>query len=157
MDNLIDQPFGTIADLIRGHAADNPRNAALVEGDRMLDYAGLDLLMDRVAAALQRDGVRAGEAIAVCATSSIEYAAVFLGALRAGVVVAPLAPGVTPQSLAQMIANAEARLLFTDATTVDTVGPESSAGPVRIALDGSAVGKPLDAWLAPAGQPPALV
>ena len=49
-------------------------------------------MMDRAAAALQRDGIRAGEVIAICAATSIEYAAVFLGALRAVVAVSPLAP-----------------------------------------------------------------
>ena len=48
---------------------------------------------------------------------------VFLGALRAGVVVAPLAPGSTPASLARMLADAQARRLFVDAgTTADFAG-----------------------------------
>ena len=38
----------------------------------------------RVAAALQRDGVRPGDAIGICAASSVRYAALYLGALRAG-------------------------------------------------------------------------
>ena len=80
--------------------------------DRGCDYATLDALMDRVAAALQRDGLRSGDAIALCAATSIGYAAVFLGALRAGVVVAPLAPGSTPDALARMLADAGARLLL---------------------------------------------
>ena len=41
-------------------------------------------------AELGNDGV--SEAISICALSSIEYAATFIGALRAGVAVAPLAP-----------------------------------------------------------------
>jgi acyl-CoA synthetase (AMP-forming)/AMP-acid ligase II len=110
--------------------------------------------MDRVACALQRDGVRPGEAIAICAASSVDYAAVFLGALRAGVVVAPLAPSSTPESLARMLSDAQARLLFTDATAAEAVGaPDASLGaPTRIALDGSGVGLALQTWLAPVGQ-----
>lgn len=46
---------------------------------------------------MQRDGLAPGDTIAICATASIEYAAVFLGALRAVVAVAPLAPGSTPE------------------------------------------------------------
>ena len=68
MDNLIDKPFGTVAEMIHQHATAHPHNAALVEGDRALDYASLDSMMDRVATALQRDGVRPGEAIARKAT-----------------------------------------------------------------------------------------
>ena len=75
-----------------------PAPAGAGAGRRMLDYAALDALMDRVAAALQRDGLRPGDSIAICASSVAEYAAVFLGALRAGVAVAPLAPSVDAPS-----------------------------------------------------------
>jgi acyl-CoA synthetase (AMP-forming)/AMP-acid ligase II len=78
--------------------------------------------MDRVAASLQRDGVGEGEAIAICAGSSARYAAIFLGALRAGVVVAPLAPSSTSASFASMLADAKARLLFVDAAALEALG-----------------------------------
>ncbi|KQP12851.1 class I adenylate-forming enzyme family protein [Pseudorhodoferax sp. Leaf267] len=154
-DFIAQQSFGLVADLIARHAAAQPGHVALVDGTQSLDYAGLDRAMDQVALALQQAGIQSGEAIAICAASSVPYATVFMGALRAGVVVAPLAPGVTPQSLAQMMANAQARLLFTDAASSDSVGPATAEGPQRIALDGSGVGKPLAEWLAPAGQKPA--
>lgn len=155
------QAFGLIADCVAFHARGAPARLALIEckreGERSLDYAALDALMDRVAAALQRDGLRAGDAIAVCAAASIEYAALFLGALRAGVAVAPLAPGSTPQSLAQMTADAHARLLFLDAAAAETFG-DGAPGVPRIALDASAsAGLALAAWLAPAGAQPAPV
>ena len=135
--------FSDIASRIRLHAQQSPAARALVEGERSVDYATLDRHMDRITAALQRDGLAPGAAIALCAASSIEYACVFLGALRAGVVVAPLAPGATPASLQRMLADAEAKLLFT--TGEIDVG---DGGPPRVALDGSAAGRPFDDWLA---------
>lgn len=123
--------FSDIGSRIRLHAQQSPAARALVEGERSVDYATLDRHMDRIAAALQRDGLAPGAAIALCAASSIEYACVFLGALRAGVVVAPLAPGATPASLQRMLADAEAKLLFT--TGEIDVG---DGGPPRVALDG---------------------
>ena len=60
-------PFETIAERIRAHAQARPAQRALVQGDETLDYGALDTLMDRVAASLQRDGVRPGESIAICA------------------------------------------------------------------------------------------
>ena len=169
MKDLLQHEFGQITGLIAQHAIDQPERPALIDAGRTINYAALDSLMNRVACALQRDGVRPGEAIAICAASSIEYAAVFLGALRAGVVVAPLAPGSTPASLAQMVGDAQARLLFTDAFAAPAVGPYSPPGPgtassdagfsmarvIRIALDGSGVGVALNAWLAPAESVPA--
>jgi acyl-CoA synthetase (AMP-forming)/AMP-acid ligase II len=151
--------FGTIADLIHQHALAEPARRALVQSTgsdtRSIDYATLDTLMDRVAAALQRDGLQHGDAIAVCAASSIAYAAVFLGALRAGVVVAPLAPGSTPDALARMLGDAGARLLLTDAAAASTVGTAGLGRVPRIALDEDpGVGQPLGDWLAAPGTPP---
>ncbi len=146
-------PFQTISDLVREHARALPAHAALAQGDDVLSYAALDALMDRIAATLQRDGIGPGDAIAICANSSPRYAAVFLGALRAGAAVAPLAPSVTPESFASMLADAQAQLLFDDAAAVDALG--ATAPGVRcIALDGQAPGEPFDAWLLPEGAVP---
>src|SRR5689334_15711007 len=97
-DSFIQQGFGTIAEAIHLHATARPDHPALRDDTRTLSYGQLDTLMDRVAAALQRDGLKLGDAVAVCAASSVNYAALFLGALRAGVAVAPLAPSSTPAS-----------------------------------------------------------
>jgi long-chain acyl-CoA synthetase len=142
-----DRPFETIADLVRQHALERPRHPAIVQADERLDYAQLDALMDRISASLQRDGVRPGDAIAICAQSSPRYVAVFLGALRAGVAVAPLAPSVTPESFASMLGDAQARWLFVDSAAMDAMG--DSADTQRcISLDGVAPGVAFDLWLA---------
>ncbi len=158
MTDLLQTEFAAIAELIHHHATLAPNRRALVAGAHVMDYAALDSTMDRVASALQRDGLKPGDAIAICATTSIEYAVVFLGALRAGVVVAPLAPSSTTASLVRMMADANARLVFTDASCADLVGPHDAAtatGAIpRIALDGSAGGVALSRWLAPAGAVP---
>jgi long-chain acyl-CoA synthetase len=133
-DEILQQPFLAVPDLIRIHARQRPRHAALVEEGRRLDYAGLDALMDRIAASLQRDGVRPEDAVAICAATSIEYAAVFLGALRAGAAVAPLSPSSTAESLAQMVADSGAKVVFDD----ELLGN-------------------LQSWLTPAGAKPAPV
>src|SRR3954469_24645802 len=111
-DEILATPFAALPDLIRDHARDRPRHAALVQDERSLDYAGLDALMDRIAASLQRDGLKPKDAIAISAPTSIEYAAVFLGALRAGVTVAPLSPSSTAESLATMAADSGAKIFF---------------------------------------------
>ncbi|MGJ7510339.1 AMP-binding protein [Variovorax sp. GT1P44] len=153
----IDRDFGVIADLIRLHAHQAPHRTALADATHVLGYGALDALMDRIAASLQRDGLRAGDAIAVCAASSVNYAAVFLGALRAGVAVAPLAPGSTPASLARMIEDAGARILFVDEAAAQVIGTAASGAIPRIALDASGAGRDFEAWLAPADVRPAAV
>jgi len=113
-DSMLDQDFGLLADLIHGYAQERPQHPALLHEICVLTYAELDGLMDRVAASLQRDGIQAGAVISICAASCVEYAAIFLGALRAGVAVAPLAPSSTPQALATMLADCGAQILFLD-------------------------------------------
>ena len=149
---LLAQPFATYAEVIRAHARERGAHPVLIQDSRRLSFAELDAAMDRVAAALQLDGLRPTEAVAICAASSIEYLILFLGALRAGIAVAPLAPSSTAQSLADMIANAEARLVVVDATTGGRFAPMRDAIAARfIALDNPAE---FDAWLAPIGSAP---
>jgi acyl-CoA synthetase (AMP-forming)/AMP-acid ligase II len=151
-----DSPFQTLSDLIQGHALAQPEALALRDPYTTLSYAALSARMDQVAAALQRDGVTPGQCIALCGLSGVDYACVFLGALRAGVVVAPLAPSVTPQILSGMLRDAQARLLFVDAAARALIEPEMAHLP-RIALDGSQAGQALEAWLAATGSAPTAV
>ena len=148
----LDPNFTAIGDLIRKHAAQRPAQPALVEGHTQLDYATLDALMDRIAASLQRDGVQPGEAIALCAATSTLHAAVFLGALRAGVAVAPLAPGGAAASFASMLHDAQPRALFADAAVTALLAPDDALR--CISLDGVVPGMLFDDWLMPAGTQP---
>ncbi len=150
--------FAAIPDLVRMHAREAPHRRALVLGERSLDYAGLDALIDRIAASLQRAGLAPRDAIAICASTSLEYASLFLGALRAGIAVAPLAPSSTGDEIAAMALDAEAKRLFLDAAAAGRLGPALArrAAP-RIALDGSAAGTAFEAWLAPPGAAPQSV
>ncbi|MBI2768490.1 MAG: acyl--CoA ligase [Burkholderiales bacterium] len=142
-------PFQAIADLARQHALERPGQRALVQGDRSVTWGQLNAMMDRVAASLQRDGVQPGQAIAICAANSLEYAAVFMGALRAGVAVAPLSTHSLPAQLATMVADSGAQHFFVDAG----VPAFDTGGARRIFMD--AGGRPsLEKWLMAAGSRP---
>ena len=149
---MFDATFRNIADLVCEHAAARPQQPALVQGDQQLTFAELDSMMDRVAVALQRDGVSAGDAIALCGSTTPNQAALFLGVLRAGAVVAPLAPSVTPAIFASMLRDADARLLFVDAAAATLVPTDMKQR--CIALDADAPGTPFDDWLAAPGAEP---
>jgi long-chain acyl-CoA synthetase len=141
-------PFRAIADLAREHAFARPAHIALIHGERSVTWAQLNAMMDRVAASLQRDGVKPRQSIAICAANSLEYAAVFLGALRAGVAVAPLPTGALPAQLQAMVDDSSARHFFVDGS----VAPFQTNAR-RVLLDGSAQPS-LERWLAPAGAHP---
>ncbi len=139
-------PFQAIADLVRTHARARPAQVVLRHGDRRMTWGAFDALVDRVAAAMQRDGVQPQQSIAICGANSIEYAVLFLGGLRAGAAVAPLPTGALPEQLAGMVADSGAKLFFTDAQV-----PSFATAAPRIRMDEPAA---LEAWLAPEGARP---
>lgn len=155
VESLLQQDFGLIADVVREHARERPQHPALIKDDDMLTYGELDALMDRIAASLQRDGLASGDVIAICAQSRIEYGAVFLGALSAGVVVAPLAPSSTNEALLGMLTDCGARKFFIDESVAKALaGTALPPGVQIIALDGGAYARSLQQWLAPVGAKP---
>lgn len=149
---LLSQPFATLPDLIAAHARERGDKAAIIHGDAVLTYAQLDARMDAIAAALQRDGLSHGQAVAIVGAMSLDYAAIFLGAIRAGGAPAPVAPSSTGDQMAAMIADSGTGVVFLDADAVTTLG-ERPLDTKRVALDGSAAGVALDDWLGDAATP----
>lgn len=149
---ILARPFGTLPELVAAHARDQADKLAVVHGDDALTYAQLDARMDAVAAALQRDGLVKGQAVAIVGAMGVDYAAIFLGAIRAGGAPAPIAPSSTGDQMAAMIADSGAGVVFLDADAAATLGARTVAAR-RVALDGSHAGEALEAWLADAGAP----
>lgn len=127
MNTLLAQPFGTLPAMLADHAATRDGHPALVLDGQVLSFAQLQARVQQVAGALQRDGVRPGQAIAICAATSLAYVCTFLGAVQAGVTVAPLPPTATPAQLQALSANAGAVAVFVDADTA----ANWADGPVR--------------------------
>ncbi|MBC7768672.1 MAG: acyl--CoA ligase [Phycisphaerales bacterium] len=150
--------FNPLPEMIREWAGKQPNHAALIQDERQLSCAELDAAMDRIAAALQREGVAPGESVAICAATSIEYACVFLGALRAGVAVAPIAPSSTPESIAGMVADAGAKVLFLDSAVAAELKDVLPAIEAKlVGLDDGAPGVRHDQFIAREGANPTPV
>ena len=132
----------------------------MCDDESTLSWAQLDQLVDSVAASLQRDGLRPGDVVALCAAPCVRYAAVFVGVLRSGAVVAPLSPSVTPQVLAAMLGDAQARVIFVDASTQQLLQAGALVGASLVMLDQAAAvnesphGQNWDDWLASDGIKP---
>jgi len=155
VDALLDLEFGTLPELIAAQAEEQPDAIAIIDGEQSVTRRELNALMERVAAGLQRDGLQPTQAVAVCGYSSIEYVAVFLGGLKAGVAVSPLAPSSTPDQLIMMLDDCAAPLFFLDAGVAELMSPVADRIQARrIALDGSGAGEAFAAWLPPAGAKP---
>jgi acyl-CoA synthetase (AMP-forming)/AMP-acid ligase II len=141
-------PYRPILDLVREHAMSRPRHVAAIHGERRVTWGQLDAMADRVAASLQRDGVKPQDRVAIGGLNSLEYLAVFLGGLRAGAAVAPLPTGAIAAQLATMVADSGARHFFVDAGV-----PAFESNARRIFMDGSGA-LTLQEWLLPHGAQP---
>ncbi len=154
--------FATLPDLIHAHALERGNRTAVADAQDSVDYRTLDAIMDRVAASLQRDGVAPGSAVAIVAAPTTDYAAVFLGAVRAGCVATPIAPSATPAAIAAMIADSGAPLVFLDAENARAL--EGQQLVARVVLFPRVGGVPafpgeqsFETWLAPAEAKPTPV
>jgi long-chain acyl-CoA synthetase len=133
-DQALQTPFVTYSEMIKLSATNNPKSRAIIDDEKIYSFSQLNNSMNQIAASLQRDAVLPTTCIAILANSSYEYIALFLGALRAGIAVAPLAPGSSPASIAAMIENAQAQIVFIDAANFSVVGPLLIASKIRIVL-----------------------
>ena len=152
MNHIASDDFQDMPSLLAAHARQQPDALALREGAQTLTYRGLDQRTDRVAATLQHQGFKPGDTLAICAASSIDYLVLFMGALRAGLAVAPLAPSSTPAQLAAMVDDADSKLVFLDAGTAAQGVPWPTRAQ-QIRLDDGA----FEAWLLPEGSRPTPV
>ena len=153
-------PFNDLPAMLAAHARDRPEATALVLAEQRLSYTELDALADRVAASLQRDGAQPQDVIAICAGTSVAYVALFLGALRAGLAVAPLAPSSTAAQLVGMAQDADAKRFFVDGAVLQAIQEAGITVPGTLPLtrldaaDGHAA---LEPWLLAAPARPAPV
>lgn len=147
-DQMLASEFATLPDLIRAHGRERGDKIAIADEAGKIDYRTLDAMLDRVATALQRDGAKPRDAIAIVAAPSISNALVFLGALRAGCAATPIAPSATSEQIVAMIADSQAPLVFLDSDARDALAGVALPCPAII------FGAGFDAWLAPAGSMP---
>ncbi len=151
--------FNALPDLIGTHARTQPHAAALIDAGGQLDYAALDAAMDRVAATLAaRRRCKPGDTIAICALACNAYVVLFMGALRAGLAVAPLAPSSTPAADRRDDGRLAARATcFSMRPTRTPCRPRSPATCSASASTTRRGETRLSDWLAPAGSKPEAV
>jgi acyl-CoA synthetase (AMP-forming)/AMP-acid ligase II len=142
--------FESIPGLIRRYSATDPDKTAVEVEGHSLSYRDLDRAMDRMAATFQEKQLLVGDVVAICAGTSLDYAVVFLGALRAGLVPAPIAPSVTAGQLSSMLKDCEAKLLI-----ADMLAKPTDDSLTRVSIDGESPGICLADWLLPAESRPA--
>ncbi len=139
------EPFGNFPEILMQWSRVKGDALALIDDHRKVYWAELVGLVERLATRLVETGLQRGQSVAILGTSSVEYALVFLAAVRAGGVAAPLTTSASAEQLEGMARDSGAIHLFIDAAKAAELGPDFMADLVRIPLD--SIGQ----WMAPPG------
>ncbi|MEH6568564.1 MAG: long-chain fatty acid--CoA ligase [Halioglobus sp.] len=83
-------------------------------------YADLNRLTNRCASALSAQGLKQGDRVALLMHNSIEYAALFYGAAKLGLIVVPLNTRLTASELSFILSDSGTNLLILDPEFADT-------------------------------------
>ena len=140
------EPFGSFPDVLRKWSQLQPDVIAMVDDTRDLAWAELIGEVERIAARLVETGLERGQSVAILGTSTINYALVFLAAVRAGGVAAPLTTSASPEQLEGMAQDSGARHLFIDAAKAAELGPDFMSDLIRVPLED------IGTWMAPPGS-----
>ncbi len=140
------EPFGSFSEILRHWSQAQPDAIALIDDQRDVAWAELIGLVERLAARLVETGLKRGQAVAILGTSNVNYALVFLAAVRAGGVAAPLTTSASAQQLAGMAKDSGAAHLFIDAAKAHELGADFMSELIRVPLE------EIEHWMAPPGS-----
>ncbi len=128
-----------IAQTLSRHSNDE----ALVCADRHISYAELDDTAARVAAGLARDGLGAGDRIAILCANEPEFVYALLAAFRLGAIAVPINVREQQPELAYVLDQCKASALVFDAELAERIPPPDALPhlALRYAVGSAAVGK----------------
>ena len=110
-----------LSDLLRRQARRDPAGIAVVDGGggsdpaagpRRCTWAALDAAVSRAAASLIASGAEAGDRIALQLPTGLEFVAMYLAVLRAGLVAVPVNPAYTAAEVGFICSDSGATRLF---------------------------------------------
>ena len=115
---------GNLGDLINRDR--NPDAPALIDAsdpDKLveLSHGELDLRANAVARALVARGYERGDRIAILAANSADYLVTYLGTMRAGMIAVPVNWRFPPETIAYILDDCDAKIVFADAIRRDAV------------------------------------
>lgn len=145
--NLLQDAFASFSDVLAHWAGHQPDHIALRDDDGALTWGDLHDRVERIAARLIEQGLQRGQAVAILGNSSIPYALVFLAAVRAGGVAAPLTTSASAEQLSGMARDSGAQHIFVTRAKLAELDDAPFPGCTVIMLDDG-----LDEWMAPAGS-----
>lgn len=142
----LDAEFGSFPGLIEAWGQFRGDACALFDGTTRLSWRKTAEQVERIAARLQQDGLERGQAVAILGTSCVNYALIYLAAIRAGGCAAPLTTSASPDQLRGMALDSGAIHLFIDRAKLDELGQFTLPIAHQIVFD-----EELEAFMAPPG------
>lgn len=113
-------------------AARSPDHPAVIIGDAVLSYAGLDTRSAALAGWLHGEGLRAGDTIALLIGNQPAFFVTAWAAQRSGLYYVPIPTRLTPADVAHIIGDSGAVLLFADADCAPLAHAAARLAPVRL-------------------------
>ena len=145
MLDKLQEGYGSFPAIISEWGALQPDKIALRDENGELTWGEMTDRIERLAARLVETGLQHGQSVAILGTSSINYALVFLAAVRAGGVAAPLTTSASREQLEGMAGDSGAKHLFIDAGKRAELGDDFMPGLDHVALED------IDSWMAAEG------
>jgi acyl-CoA synthetase (AMP-forming)/AMP-acid ligase II len=102
----------TISDAIASHARTRPAHTAFVCGSGRVSWAEFDVRINRVANALLAKGLAKGDKVGLLAPNRMEAVEILFGVIRSGGVIVPLPVLAHPDTLAALVIDSEAKVVF---------------------------------------------
>ena len=97
-----------------------PHKEAVVDGGRRLSYEQLNRRVNRLAGALQQEGLVKGDRISILAYNCLEFVEVIMAAAKLGLILVPLNWRLTPSELTFMLQDSGTETLFFDPELAET-------------------------------------
>ena len=116
-------PLPTLSDCLSAHARTQPRKTALRDSHRQLDYRAWDERATRLALALRRLGLAAGDRVAVLAHNRVEWFELYAALARAGMVAVPVNFRLAGPEVAYIVQHSGARALVVQERLCGVVEP----------------------------------
>src|SRR5947209_9492681 len=101
-----------LGNALRHSASRNPEKPAVICGEQTVTYAALDRSTDALAHWLLREGLQAGDRVAIHWTNSIEVVTLYFACFKAGLIAVPVNNRLKAPEIAYILEHSNARLCF---------------------------------------------
>ena len=115
--------------LFEEHVRQHPSRTAIIASDQMLSYGSLNELANRVAASLQKRGVKPGDLVGIKLPRRSYYFAAVLGVLKSGAAYIPIVSDYPEDRIAYMVKDSQASLLIDEHIIGSLLSEESESNP----------------------------